>query len=91
VEQPLANQAVERDMRELRAILEAMEGAQRRAPDARDINNEESEEVEVEEAAGDNVAEECLLREVIRLGSRTKIEVPMYEGNLDVEELLDWV
>jgi hypothetical protein len=25
------------------------------------------------------------------LGARAKIEVPMYEGNLDVEELLDWV
>jgi hypothetical protein len=25
------------------------------------------------------------------LGARAKIEVPMYEGNLDVEELLNWV
>jgi hypothetical protein len=25
------------------------------------------------------------------LGARAKIEVPMYEGNLDVEELLDWI
>jgi hypothetical protein len=32
-----------------------------------------------------------LLRAVIRLGARAKIEVPMYEGNLDVEELLDWI
>jgi hypothetical protein len=32
-----------------------------------------------------------LLREVVRLGGRAKIEVPMYEGNLDVEDLLDWV
>jgi hypothetical protein len=32
-----------------------------------------------------------LLREVARLRGRAKIEVPMYEGNLDVEELLDWV
>jgi hypothetical protein len=31
------------------------------------------------------------LRGVSRLGGRAKIEVPMYEGNLDVEELLDWV
>jgi hypothetical protein len=31
------------------------------------------------------------LREVVILGGRAKIEVPMYEGNLDVEELLDWV
>jgi hypothetical protein len=32
-----------------------------------------------------------LLRAVFRLGARAKIEVPMYEGNLDVEELLDWI
>jgi hypothetical protein len=32
-----------------------------------------------------------LLREVARLGGRAKIEVPMYEGNLDDEELLDWI
>jgi hypothetical protein len=25
------------------------------------------------------------------LGARAKIEVPMYKGNLDVEELLDWI
>jgi hypothetical protein len=32
-----------------------------------------------------------LLRAVVRLGVRAKIEVPMYEGNLDAEELLDWI
>jgi hypothetical protein len=91
VEPPLANRVVEREMRELRARLEAMEAAQRRAPDAGDISDAESEEVEVEEAAGENVVEERLLRAVVRLGARAKIEVPMYEGNLDVEELLDWI
>jgi hypothetical protein len=90
-EPPLANRAVEREMRELRARMEAMEAAQRRAPDAGDISDAESEEVEVEEAAGENVAEERLLRAVVRLGARAKIEVPMYEGNLDAEELLDWI
>jgi hypothetical protein len=32
-----------------------------------------------------------LLKEVSILGGRAKIEVPMYEGNLDAEELLDWI
>jgi len=32
-----------------------------------------------------------LLRVVVRLGARDKIEVPMYEGNLDDEEMLDWI
>jgi hypothetical protein len=31
------------------------------------------------------------LREVARLGSRDKIEVFMYEGNLYAKELLDWI
>jgi hypothetical protein len=45
----------------------------------------------VEEAVGEDVAEECLLREVSILGGRAKIEVLMYEGNLDAEELMDWI
>jgi hypothetical protein len=32
-----------------------------------------------------------LLREVVRLGARDKIGGPMYEGNLDVEEILNWI
>jgi hypothetical protein len=68
-----------------------MEEAQRRAPDAGDIIDAESEEVEVEEDARENVVEEHFLREFVRLGARAKIEVPMYQGNLDVEEMLDWV
>jgi hypothetical protein len=27
----------------------------------------------------------------MKLGARAKINVPMYEGNLDVEEILDWI
>jgi hypothetical protein len=32
-----------------------------------------------------------LLRLVTKVGARPKMEVPMYEGNLNVEELLDWI
>jgi hypothetical protein len=31
------------------------------------------------------------LRAVPRLGGKAKIKVPMYEGNLDDEEMMDWV
>jgi hypothetical protein len=31
------------------------------------------------------------LKVVSRIGARARIEAPMYEGNLEVEELLDWV
>jgi hypothetical protein len=78
-------------VRELRAILEAIEVVQRRAPDAGHISDAEREEVEVEKAAAEDVVEERLLRVVARLGGRAKMEVPMYQGNLDFKELLYWI
>jgi hypothetical protein len=38
-----------------------------------------------------SAADECLFRDVARIGARAKMEIPMYEGNLDVEEILDWI
>jgi hypothetical protein len=32
-----------------------------------------------------------LIKVVSKIGARARIEVPMYEGNLEVEEFLDWV
>jgi hypothetical protein len=78
-------------MREIYEILEVMEAAQKREPDVGDISDVKSEEIEVEEAAGENVVEEHLLRVVVKLGDRPKIYIPKYEGNLDDEELLDWI
>jgi hypothetical protein len=91
VDPPVANRAMEREMRELRARLDAMEITQRRVPDVGDVSEVEMEEVEVEEAITEDVVEERLLRAVVKLGSRVKIDIPMYEGNLDTEELLDWI
>ena len=68
-----------------------MEAMQRRALDVGNVSDVEREYVEAEEVVGEHVVEERLLREVVRLGAQTKIEVPMYEGNLDAEELLDWI
>jgi hypothetical protein len=45
----------------------------------------------VEEIIGEYAAEERLLKVVVNLGARAKMHLPMYEGNLDVEELLDWI
>jgi hypothetical protein len=61
-------------MQELCARMEAMEAMQRRAPDA-DVSDAESEDVEAEEAVGEHFAKEHLLRAVVRLGARAKIEV----------------
>jgi hypothetical protein len=68
-----------------------METAQRRAPNVGDVSEAKSEEVEVEENATEDTAQARLIQAVSRIGTRSRIEVPMYEGNLEVEELLDWV
>jgi len=68
-----------------------METTQRREFDASDINRAKSEDKEVEGDVEGDVAEECLLKVVVKMEAREKMEVPMYEGNLDVEELLDWI
>jgi hypothetical protein len=81
----VANQSIERDMRELRARLDAIEIVQRRSPDVRDIGDAESEEREVEEFVAKDVTEECLLKSVVKLVARENIVFVMYEGNLDTE------
>jgi hypothetical protein len=79
-------------MRELRARLDAMETAQRCIIDAGDISEVEREnENEGEEVAAKDAVEECLFMSIARIGARAKMDIPVYEGNLDVEELLDWI
>jgi hypothetical protein len=92
-ERPMPDPAVEREMRELRARLDAMETTQRRTVDTGDISEAESEnEVGHEETvATEDAVDERLFRVVARIGARAKMDIPVYEGNLDVEELLDWI
>jgi hypothetical protein len=84
--------AVEREMRELHARLDVMEIAQKWTSDVGDVSEVESEnEAGVEgEVAVEDAAEEHLFRVVVRIGSKEKMDILIYEGNLDVEELLDW-
>jgi hypothetical protein len=88
-ERPVVNTAMGEEMRQICARLDAMETTQRRAADMGDIDESENEDVEVEEVAGEQAVEERLLRFVVKMGTRVKNEIPMYEGNLDVEELID--
>jgi hypothetical protein len=78
-------------MRELHEILDAMETTQRRAPDAGDVSDVEREEREIEEDVIEDAVEERLLKAILKLGVRENIDIPMYEGNLDVEELIYWI
>jgi hypothetical protein len=90
-EPPIENRAMERKMREIRARLDAMEAKKRRAPDVGDFSDAKNEEVEVEEVVAEDVVEERLLKLVVKFGARPNIDIPMYEGNLDIEELLEWI
>jgi hypothetical protein len=75
---------------EIRARMDAMETTQRCIVDAGDISESEIEnEVRNKEVAVEDAAEEHLFRVVARIGAREKMDIPVYEGKLDVEELLD--
>jgi flagellar motility protein MotE (MotC chaperone) len=87
------NPEMERQIRDLRARLEDMEAAQRRTASAGDLSDSEGE-VEVEqqgEVAAEDAANERLIKAIARMSSKTKMDIPTYEGNLDAEELLDWI
>jgi hypothetical protein len=88
------NPAMEREMRDIRARLVDMDTTKRRTTSVRDVSEFESEDEfgrEGEEVAAKYVANERLLRVVARMGAREKMDIPVYEGNLDVEEILDWI
>jgi hypothetical protein len=93
-DEPMPDPTLEREMRELRARLDAMETTQRCMVDVGDISKDDIENEagnKGEEVAVEDVADERLFRVVARIGARAKMEIPMYEGNLYVEELLDWI
>jgi hypothetical protein len=69
-----------------------METSQRQIVDAGDVSEAEREnEVgDEEEVATEDATKEHLFRVVARIRARAKMDILMYEGNLDVEEMLDW-
>jgi hypothetical protein len=89
----MADPSIERQMRDLRARLEDMETTQRRTASAGDLSDSDREiEAEhEEEVAAEDASNEHLIRAIARMGAREKMDIPVYEGNLDAEELLDWI
>jgi hypothetical protein len=84
---------MEREMRDLQERLEDMETAQRRTASVGDMSDSESEfeAKHEEEVAAEDASNEHLIRAIARMGAREKMDIPFYEGNLDAEELLDWI
>jgi hypothetical protein len=90
---PAGNPEMERQMRDLQARLEEMETVQRRTSSAGDLSDSDGE-VEAkreEEVTTEYASTERLIKAIARMGARAKMDIPVYEGNLDVEELLDWI
>lgn len=66
-----------------------MEVAQKRGTDMGDVSDAEEEASSEEEA--EETAEEKMLKMFTKMFVRPKMEVPLYEGNLNVDELMDWI
>jgi hypothetical protein len=69
-----------------------METTQRQTPDIGGVSEAENENEAgfKEEVVAEDAAEERLFKVVARIGVELKMDISMYEGNLDVEKLLDW-
>jgi hypothetical protein len=91
-ERDMPDPTLEMEMRELCARLDAMETTQRRTTDIGDISEakRENEAGAEEEFVTEDAVEEHLFKVVAIIGAREKMDIPMYEGNLDVEDLLYW-
>jgi hypothetical protein len=81
-------------MRDLRARLEEMETTQRHGAGAVEFGDFEIEEEaghDAEEVSAEDASTERLIRAIARMSSKTKMDIPIYEGSLNAEELLDWI
>jgi hypothetical protein len=91
---PAGNPEMERQIRDLRARLEDMEATQRRGADAGEFSDPEVEEEaghDEGEVSAEDASTERLIRAISRMSSKTKMDIPTYEGSLNAEELLDWI
>jgi hypothetical protein len=88
------NPEVERDLHDIRTRLVDMETRQRCIADVGDISESKREDDTghgEEEIAAEDAANECLIRAIARMSARAKMDILVYKGNLDAEELLDWI
>jgi phytoene/squalene synthetase len=67
---------------------------QRRGVGAGEFSDSEVEEEaghDAEEVSAEDASTERLIRAISRMSSKTKMDIPVYEGSLNAEELLDWI
>jgi hypothetical protein len=88
------NPEVDRELHNLHAMIVYMDIRQRRKDDVGDISEYENEDDTghgEEEIPVEYATNEHLLEDLTRMGAKLKMNIPVYEGNLDVEEILDWI
>jgi hypothetical protein len=86
------NPEVERDLHDIRTRLVDVEIKQRHTTNIGDVSELESKDEDghgEEEVTTEDTTNERLIRAVARMSARAKMDIPVYEGNLDAEELLD--
>jgi hypothetical protein len=91
---PAGNAKMERQIRDLGARLEDMETTQKRGADTGHFSDPEIEEEDghdQEEVTAEDASTERLIKAISRMSSKTKMDIPTYEGSLNAEELLDWI
>ena len=75
----------QRELRRLQARMEAME---RKNSENIDNNDEEESSEDEREEVDEEVK---VLKMTMKSSNKPRVEVPMYDGNLNVEELMDWI
>jgi hypothetical protein len=90
---PSGNLEMERQIRDLRVRIEEMETTQQCRAGVGDLSDSEVEEEagHAEEFVAEDASTERLIRAISRMSSKTKMDIPTYEGSLDAEDLLDWI
>ena len=67
--------------------METIETTQRRTPDEGDDSNKEEPFEEEEEEENETTR---VIKMLVKVGGKPKMEIPTYKGNLNAEELMDW-
>jgi hypothetical protein len=85
---------VERDLHDIHSRLMDVEIKQMHTTDIGYVSESEIEDDvghDEEEITAEDATTEHLIRVVARMSTRAKMDIPVYEGNLDAKEILDWI
>ena len=85
----IGNSVVLEELRRLHVRMEAMEINESRNPEVSHINDEvkvQSSEDEVEETK-----DQIIFRMLTKASSKPKVEVLVYDGIMNVDDLMDWI